>query len=160
MIAIAGAGVAAGTGIFISMRRRNGEGDTSEEQETPTDEEQSTAPEHRVEIRREMMELDANQLINLVDIFTETSGDRAAEIATQLAERAGTEIAEDNPADNPEDQGIFGAMTAPEKTVAKALLVKRDEATLRHLSELLGIELEDYAARILNESQNNNETEE
>ena len=46
--------------------------------------------------------------------------------------------------------------------MAKALLAKRDEATLRRLSELLGIELEDYAERILNgnESQNNNETEE
>ncbi|MEE0888155.1 MAG: hypothetical protein U0L97_02990, partial [Candidatus Saccharimonadaceae bacterium] len=161
MLAIAGSGpAAAGTGIYIATRRRNGESDTNEEQETPPDEEQSTTPERRIEIRREMMELNAGQLINLVDFFTETSGDKAAEIAAQLAERAGTKVAEDNPADNPEDQGIFGAMTAPEKTVAKALLTKRDEATLRHLSELLGIELEDYVARILNESQNNIETEE
>lgn len=145
----------AGTGIYLATRRRGGEGASEGEQEMTPGGEQTTTPERRVEVRREMMELNAGQLINLVDIFTETAGDRAMDIATELAERAGTGIAEETPAGSSENETILDAMTAPEKTVAKALLAKRDEATLRHLSELLGIELEDYAERILN----NNETE-
>ena len=58
------------------------------------------------------------------------------------------------------DPSIFDAMTSPEQTVTRALLAKRDEATLKHLSELLGIDLEEYADRILGNEAATNEAEE
>ena len=72
--------------------------------------------------------------------------------------------AEVTTAENPEkqdnDPSIFDAMTSPEQTVTRALLAKRDEATLKHLSELLGIDLEEYADRILGNEAATNEAEE
>lgn len=85
----------------------------------------------------------------------------ADEIAAQMAEYAGTEVTTaENPEKQDSDPSIFDAMTSPEQTVTRALLAKRDEATLKHLSELLGIDLEEYADRILGNKAATNEAEE
>ena len=41
-------------------------------------------------------------------------------------------------------------MTDAEMLIAQALLIKHDEATLRDLSEQIGIDLEEYADQIIN----------
>ena len=151
----------AGTGIYLALRKRKeGEGDGAETTDDTTTE-TDTAAIAEVEKRREMMELNVDQLINMVDIFTETAGERADEIAAQMAEYAGTEVTTaENPEKQDSDPSIFDAMTSPEQTVTRALLAKRDEATLKHLSELLGIDLEEYADRILGNETATNEAEE
>lgn len=147
----------AGTGVYLAMRKRRGEDGVEEEQGQSKTEESTNTTEKRTEVRREMMQLSANQLINLVSIFTESAGDKAEEIAVQMAEYAGIEPPEaTDDANEQSKSSILDAMTQPEKTVALALLAKRDEATLRHLSDLLGINLDDYAARILGEEKSQN----
>ena len=64
-----------------------------------------------------------------------------------MAGYAGIEVS--TPDEKIPENSIFIGMDESERTVARALLEKRDEATLEHLSNLLGINLESYAASIL-----------
>lgn len=142
----------AGTGLFLALRKKKGEdeSDSTVDEGTETEGGEGTIPPEVV-TRREMMELNAGQFIRLTDAFDELAGDRADEIANKMAEYAEIEVKPDDVV--PQDS-IFANMNEQSRTVAKALLEKRDEATLRHLSDLLGIGLDDLVERIMQEPEN------
>ena len=149
MVAIAATGV----GIAIARNRKR-EGEEAVEEGSTATVEGGVAPTPEYETEREIMELNGEQLVRLTKIFSEKAGDRAPQIAQELATKAGIEIPEqsdETEATAPEETGtIFDQMTDAEMLIAQALLIKHDEATLRDLSEQIGIDLEEYADQIIN----------
>ena len=131
-----------------------------------------------VEIEREMMELNSEQLIRLAEIFSQKAGDNAHDIAVEFAAKAGikteeeetgeTPVAEEAPAspteetdtdniEHAEESPVFKNMTEDEVLLAKALLAKHDEVTLHDLSKRVGIDLDEYADQIINGTQSEEE---
>lgn len=149
MVAIAATGV----GIAIARNRRR-EGEEAVEEGSTATVEGGVAPTPEYETEREIIELNGEQLVRLTKIFSEKAGDLAPQIAQELATKAGIEIPEqsdETEATAPEETGtIFDQMTDAEMLIAQALLIKHDEATLRDLSEQIGIDLEEYADQIIN----------
>ena len=167
MIGIAGTGI----GLYLASKKKaetDGEGggvvaggETGDEDESSEETESSEEAENTTETvaaagetenEREMMELTGEQLVRLTKIFSERAGESAPQIAAEMAELAGIDVyAAQQPSEEPgEGSGtIFDQMTDAEMLLAQALLVKHDEATLRDLSEKIGIGLEEYAELIL-----------
>ncbi|MBO4854983.1 hypothetical protein J5500_01085 [Candidatus Saccharibacteria bacterium] len=161
MIGIAGTGI----GLYLASKKKaetDGEGggivaggETGDEDESSEEAGNTTetiAATGETENEREMMELTGEQLVRLTKIFSERAGESAPQIAAEMAELAGIDVyAAQQPSEEPgEGSGtIFDQMTDAEMLLAQALLVKHDEATLRDLSEKIGIDLEEYAELIL-----------
>ena len=148
MVAIAATGI----GIAIARNRKR-ENEQVAEEGSITTVEGGAVPTPEYETEREIMELNGEQLVRLTKIFSEKAGDHAPQIAQELATKAGIEIPEqsnETEATAPRETGtIFDQMTDTEMLIAQALLIKHDEATLRDLSEQIGIDLEEYADQII-----------